>query len=80
MHTKIVHASDFPIARASVRSHCQSLGLSEIRTVACEATAISLLSDGRTLAYAVGEAKQQAGRYSRRPYQPSKQQSLRAVQ
>lgn len=52
---------------SSVRRHCESLGLSEVRTVACESTAVSLLTAGRSPASAIGEAKQQAERYSACP-------------
>lgn len=77
---KVVCAKDYKLAQDSVRAHCESLHLSTIRTAWCEDMAAELIRDGHSVSYAVGEAKQQAERYTRRPYQPSKQPALRAVQ
>lgn len=52
-------------ARGSIRFHCKFLNLTAAQTVACIGTVERMIAEGKSVASAIGAAKQEAERYAR---------------
>lgn len=64
--TPIGQSTPFRRVSGSVRQHCKGKHLKDVFTGVCIDRAMQLLRDGKSEAYAIGEAKQMAERIARR--------------